>query len=121
MIPFKWHGIGGSALTQAHTTAPQGYVFGATEGEHLIHFRDGGKICIKVGPAIGSDNLTLGSQQVPVGGGIPIHRHLRMDEPSMFWKAAEFSRRTMLDTLLGRAERYSFRRMLGTSRSLPLR
>jgi hypothetical protein len=92
MIPFKWHGIGGSALTQAHTTAPQGYVFGATEGEHLIHFRDGGKICIKVGPAIGSDNLTLGSQQVPVGGGIPIHRHLRMDEPSMFWKAAEFSR-----------------------------
>jgi hypothetical protein len=25
-------------------------------------------------------------------GGIPIHRHLRMDEPSMFWKAAVFSR-----------------------------
>jgi len=67
-------------LTQAHTAAPQGYVFGATEGEHLLHFRDGGKICIKVGPAIGSDNLTLGSQQVPVGAGIPIHEHLRMDE-----------------------------------------
>jgi len=46
-------------LTQAHTAAPQGYVFGATEGEHLLHFRDGGKICIKVGPAIGSDNLTF--------------------------------------------------------------
>jgi hypothetical protein len=39
-----------------------GYVFGANEGEHLLHFRDGGKICIKVGPAIGSDNFTLGSQ-----------------------------------------------------------
>ena len=59
-------------MTQAHTAAPQGYVFGATEGEHLLHFRDGGKICIKVGPAIGSDNLTLGSQQVPVGHSDPL-------------------------------------------------
>ena len=73
MISFKWHGIGSPALTQAQTAAPQGYVFSATEGEHLLRFRDGGKICIKVGPAIDSDNLTLGSQQVPIGAGIPIH------------------------------------------------
>ena len=67
-------------MTQAQTAASQGYVLGTTEGEHLVHFRDAGKIFIKVGRATGSDNLALGTQQVPVGKGIPIHRHLRMDE-----------------------------------------
>jgi quercetin dioxygenase-like cupin family protein len=66
--------------TQAQTAAPQGYVLGATEGEHLVHFRNAGNVFIKVGPATGSDNLALGTQQVPVGAGIPIHRHFRMDE-----------------------------------------
>jgi quercetin dioxygenase-like cupin family protein len=59
--------------------AGQGYVLGATEGEHLVHFRDRGKILIKVG-STASDNLALGTQQVMVGTGIPIHRHLQMDE-----------------------------------------
>src|SRR5882672_7811364 len=67
-------------MTQAQTAASQGYVLGATEGEHLVHFRDVGNIFIKVGPATGSDSLALGTQQVPVGAGIPIHRHLRIDE-----------------------------------------
>jgi quercetin dioxygenase-like cupin family protein len=67
-------------MTQAQTAASQGYVLGATEGEHLAHFRDAGNIFIKVGPARGSDSLALGTQQVPVGTGIPIHRHFRMDE-----------------------------------------
>ena len=67
-------------MTQAQTAASQGYVLGVTEGEHLVHWRDAGKIFIKVGPATGRDNLALGTQQVPVGAGIPIHRHLRMDE-----------------------------------------
>jgi hypothetical protein len=67
-------------MIQVQTAASQGYVFGATEGEHLVHFRDAGNIFIKVGPARGSDSLALGTQQVPVGAGIPIHRHLRMDE-----------------------------------------
>lgn len=67
-------------MTQAQTAASQGYVLGATEGEHLVHFRDAGNIFIKVGPAAGSDSLALGTQQVPVGTGIPIHRHFRMDE-----------------------------------------
>ena len=62
------------------TAARQGYVLGATEGEHLVHFRDHGKILIKVGSAKGSDNLALGTQQVMVGTGIPIHRHFQMDE-----------------------------------------
>ena len=53
---------------------------GAAEGEQLVHFRDHGKIFIKVGSALGSDNLALGTQQVTVGAGIPIHRHFQMDE-----------------------------------------
>jgi quercetin dioxygenase-like cupin family protein len=68
----------GMAWPQA--AAPQGYVLGPTEGEHLVHFRNPGNIFIKVGSATGSDNLALGTQQVPVGAGIPIHRHFQMDE-----------------------------------------
>jgi quercetin dioxygenase-like cupin family protein len=67
-------------LTHAQAAASQGYVLGATEGEHLVHFRDHGKISIKVGSATGSDNLALGTQQVTVGAGIPIHRHFQTDE-----------------------------------------
>ena len=67
-------------MTQAQTAASQGYVLGAAEGEHLVHWRDAGNIFIKVGPTTGSDDLALGTQQVPVGAGIPIHRHFRMDE-----------------------------------------
>ena len=67
-------------MTQAQTAAPHGYVLGATEGEHLIHFRDDGNIYIKVGTATGSANLAFGTQQVLVGAGFSTHRHLRMDE-----------------------------------------
>ena len=67
-------------MTQVQTAASRGYVLGVTEGEHLVHFRDAGSIFIKAGSATGSDNLGLGTQQVPVGAGIPIHRHLQMDE-----------------------------------------
>jgi len=69
------HGVSGG-----QGVAPHGYVLGPTEGEHLVHFRDGGKILIKVGSATGSDNLALGTQQVMAGTGIPIHRHFEMDE-----------------------------------------
>jgi quercetin dioxygenase-like cupin family protein len=64
----------------AEIAAPQGYVLGATEGESLVHFRDHGKISIKIGSATGSDKLALGTQQVMVGTGIPIHRHFQADE-----------------------------------------
>jgi quercetin dioxygenase-like cupin family protein len=67
-------------LTRAQSPAPQAYVLGAAEGEHLVHFRDHGNIFIKVGLATGSDNLALGTQQVTVAAGIPIHRHFQMDE-----------------------------------------
>jgi quercetin dioxygenase-like cupin family protein len=67
-------------MNPALRAAPQGYVLGANEGEHLVHFRDHGQIFIKAGAATGSDNLALGTQQVTIGAGIPIHRHLQMDE-----------------------------------------
>jgi len=67
-------------MTRTQAAVPQGYVLGAAEGEPLVHFRDHGNIFIKVGTATGSDNLAWGTQQVTVGAGIPIHRHLQMDE-----------------------------------------
>jgi quercetin dioxygenase-like cupin family protein len=69
-----------AAVRQVGAAAAQGYVFSTTEGEHLVHFRDHGNIFIRVGSATGSDNLALGTQQVKVGTGIPIHRHFHMDE-----------------------------------------
>lgn len=69
-----------SSQSVAGETAAQGSVLDATGGEHLIHFRDRGNIFIKFGAATGSDNLAVGTQQVMVGTGIPIHRHLKMDE-----------------------------------------
>jgi quercetin dioxygenase-like cupin family protein len=65
---------------KSHSPVPQGYVLGAEEGEHLIHFRDGGNIFSKVDPVTGSNNLGLGTQQLPKGSGIPVHRHLHKDE-----------------------------------------
>ena len=74
----------GPALSQSKPPPPpanpQGYVLGANEGEHLVHFRDHGNIFIKAGSATGSTNLALGTQQVMIGAGIPIHRHFLMDE-----------------------------------------
>ena len=65
---------------KSHNPVPQGYVLGAGEGEHLIHFRDGGNIFIKVDPVKGSNNLALGTQQLLKGSGIPVHRHPHNDE-----------------------------------------
>ena len=64
----------------AQTPARPRSVLGASEGEHLVHFRDHGAILIKVGAATGSDHLAMGTQQVMAGTGIPIHRHFQMDE-----------------------------------------
>jgi len=64
----------------AQAAGSQRYVLGNSEGEQLVHFRDNGKIFIKVGPATGSGSFALGTQQVTVGAGIPIHRHFLTDE-----------------------------------------
>jgi quercetin dioxygenase-like cupin family protein len=68
------------AAAPAHAATPQGYALGPDGGDHLVHFRNPGNIFIKVDPVRGSGNLAMGTQQVPVGAGIPIHRHFEMDE-----------------------------------------
>jgi quercetin dioxygenase-like cupin family protein len=67
-------------ILAAETGAQQGYVMGADGGEQLVHFRDQGKIFIKIGSATGSEHLAVGTQQVMAGTGIPVHRHFEMDE-----------------------------------------
>jgi len=56
----------------------QGYVLGPTDGEHLI--RNAGNILIKVDPSRGSNNMALGTQQVPIHTGIQVHQHQEADE-----------------------------------------
>jgi quercetin dioxygenase-like cupin family protein len=68
------------ALVADEPASRQGFVLAADEGENLIHFRDRGRISIKVGSATGSDKLAFGTQQVMTGAGIPIHRHFHTDE-----------------------------------------
>jgi mannose-6-phosphate isomerase-like protein (cupin superfamily) len=68
-----------SAISQQEQHVPsQGYVLGPTEGDHLI--RNAGSIFIKVDPSRGSNNMALGTQQVPKGKGIAIHQHQEADE-----------------------------------------
>ena len=78
MNQMLWQGLtDGQAVGQSAQSGP---VLGAAEGEHLIHFRDHGKVFIKIGSATGAGNLALGTQQVMAGSGIPTHRHFKMDE-----------------------------------------
>jgi mannose-6-phosphate isomerase-like protein (cupin superfamily) len=56
----------------------QGYVLGPSEGEHLI--RNAGSLFIKVDPSRGSNNMALGTQQLLIGAGIPVHQHNEADE-----------------------------------------
>jgi mannose-6-phosphate isomerase-like protein (cupin superfamily) len=55
-----------------------GYTLGPNEGEHLV--LRGGNIFIKADPSRGSNDVTMVTQQVLAGVGVPIHRHLQMDE-----------------------------------------
>ena len=63
---------------EAEPASSKGLVLGPNDGEHLI--QRGGNIFIKADPTNGSADLALGTQQVFAGVGIPIHRHLRMEE-----------------------------------------
>src|SRR5262249_45368152 len=55
-----------------------GYTLGPNEGEHLV--LRGGSIFVKADPTRGSNGITMLTQQVLAGGGIPVDRHLQMDE-----------------------------------------
>jgi mannose-6-phosphate isomerase-like protein (cupin superfamily) len=74
-------GIGQSvvhAAPEEQHLSKQGYVLGPNEGEHLI--RNAGNVFIKVDPSKGSNNMALGTQQVPIGRGIAVHQHQEADE-----------------------------------------
>jgi hypothetical protein len=64
----------------------QGYVIGPTEGEHLIR-NDGSVYFIRVDPSRGSNNMALGTQQVPIRTGIRVHQHKKQMRCCSFWKA----------------------------------
>jgi len=66
----------------------QGYVLGPDEGEHLI--RNAGSLFIKVDPSRGSNNMALGTQQVLMGAGIPVHQHDEADEVLFVLEGAGF-------------------------------
>jgi len=85
---FALGGLGVSQMlphdvTDGRATVRPGGVLGRDEGEHLIHFRDRANVFVKIGATTGSTNVALGTQQVMAGSGIPVHRHLKMDEA--FW------------------------------------
>jgi quercetin dioxygenase-like cupin family protein len=56
----------------------QGYVLGATDGERM--FNSSGEVVVKVDPSRSSNDLSLGTQLVPPGVGIPRHAHAHWDE-----------------------------------------
>jgi mannose-6-phosphate isomerase-like protein (cupin superfamily) len=72
--------------------SPRGYVLGVEEGEHLVRsgaaanpgdgkaLASGGSVCIKADPRTGSHGMSLGTQHVPQGVGIRVHRHHATDE-----------------------------------------
>lgn len=65
-------------IADAEHVESRGYLLGADDGERLTN--PSGEVIFKVDPSRGSDNLSLGTQQVPPGAGIPRHRHTYMDE-----------------------------------------
>jgi mannose-6-phosphate isomerase-like protein (cupin superfamily) len=66
----------------------QGYVLDPTEGEQLI--RNAGSLFIKVDPSKGSNNMAVGTQQVPIHAGISVHQHNEADEVLFVLEGAGF-------------------------------
>jgi len=56
----------------------QGYVLGTTDGEQM--FQSSGEIVIKVDPTRGSNDLSIGTQLMSLGGRVPRHMHAYWDE-----------------------------------------
>ena len=75
-------------VAEVQDVSKQEYVLGPTEGEHLI--RNAGSFVIKVDPSRGSNNLALGTQQVPIRAGIPVHQHNEADEVLFVLEGAGF-------------------------------
>jgi quercetin dioxygenase-like cupin family protein len=94
LVGFGWAACGASialdlliacgaspARTASAAPTASAYVLGRDEGE-VLH-RANGKIVVKVDPSRGSQGLSLGTQDLFAGSGIPIHRHDGADEVLM--------------------------------------
>ena len=71
--------LGGTMLSQAAAAQDaKAYVLQGAEGETVV--RPSGDIVIKVDPTRGAPNIAMGTQHLKIGAGIPVHRHVMMDE-----------------------------------------
>ena len=72
----------GQAVLQRHADAENppaaGHVLGPNDGETLT--RGPTTIRVKVDPMRGSKDMAAGTQLLPKGAGIPVHKHTGMDE-----------------------------------------
>jgi len=91
----------------------QGYVLGPTEGEHLIR-SNGHDYLIKVDPSRGSNNMALGTQQVPIGTGILVHQHQTADEVLFVLEGTGFAFWATRAPPLKRVRRFISPRAFGT-------
>ena len=105
-------------MTPGQSATPEGYVLSAGQGERLAHFADAGEIFIWVGPATGSANFALGTQQVRAGGGIPVHRHWEKEEAFSVLEGSGIFSLNDVTYPIGRAQRYSFQKTRGTGSPL---
>ena len=71
-------------VAEVQAVSKQGYVLGPNEGEHLI--RNAGSLFIKVDPSRGSNNMALGTQQVPIRAGILSISTTKQMRCCSFWK-----------------------------------
>jgi mannose-6-phosphate isomerase-like protein (cupin superfamily) len=90
VLPNRWAAIkiGASQPRGGEQVSKQGYVLGPTEGELII--RNAGSLFIKVDPSRGSNNMALGTQQIPIRAGIPVHQHNEADEVLFVLEGAGF-------------------------------
>ena len=74
---------------------------------------------IKVDPIGGSHGLVLGTQQILLGTGIPIHRHLEMDEAFYVLEGSGVFVLNHERHPIEKGGRYSFLRMRGMALRTP--
>jgi uncharacterized RmlC-like cupin family protein len=77
-------GSGSPALGQSSMVADRadtGVILRPAEGERVPPFQDGRTMLLKIGPTLtGSQELFIGTEEMPPGTAIPLHRHERHEE-----------------------------------------
>ena len=71
----------GQAASSIGRTTSTGLILAAGEGERLIRRQYGFPLIIKVDPANGgSKHMVVGTEEIPAGKSIPVHKHSHADE-----------------------------------------